>query len=305
MTASWSGSESAANFVNAPVRELAWAIAAPLMLRGNDPALWPDADWCRTQERRTHAWLQALDREPDPLQQFLSDENDRRLGARFERLIEFWLSHSEDYELLHRRLQCHNDGRTVGEFDFLVANKLTGETEHWEIASKFYLGVAQPVARHQLEWVGPGKRDRLLRKEQHLVHQQATLGQTPAAVRLLKGLGIRLDRVRTIVKGRLFYPLDFDGPSSGSDLLTDDHERGTWCTLSAARAIHPSEWVFKPKASWLEPPAARLGDDQHAGDFCAAVAPAGQRPVCVDVRRGAAYTERLMVVADDWVDDLI
>lgn len=235
------------------VRDLAWALGSPPLLQPDDPdGHWPDAEWFRALFEGSAAWFQALDRDPAPLEAWLAQGSGRRLGGYFESLWGFWLSHSPDYTVLQHNLPVRASGRTLGEFDLLVREEGTQRVLHWELAVKFYLG--QPPTEDPMRWIGPGGQDRLGHKLQRLLGHQTRLCQLDPARHLLRELGLEVAASFALIKGRLFYPLEWPAnPPRGSGL---DHLRGWWSTQRGFLNRFGSatlRWFRLPKSSWLAP----------------------------------------------------
>ncbi|WP_428772059.1 DUF1853 family protein [Vibrio sp.] len=99
-------------------------------------------------------------------------QGNRRLGFVYQHLCQQWLHHSRQFEIKAEELQLNHDGQTIGAIDFIVENHQQRQTEHWEVAIKFYL-------LHQGLWYGPNAKDRLDKKLAHMLNHQLTLSQKP------------------------------------------------------------------------------------------------------------------------------
>lgn len=184
------------------VRELAFAIASPPLLsqwphqQPDFSISLPDAQFWHQQFLNYWPRLQQLEQNPQPLQDYLQKLRSTRLGIRFEQLLAFWLEDDayHPFKLLGHSIKRMDGQRTLGEIDFLIKNKNSGEIEHWEVAIKFYLGESQLMTD---QWLGLNRNDSLGRKIRHL-------GQRQFAVDQIEGQAIQ--RRRAIIKGRLFYP---------------------------------------------------------------------------------------------------
>jgi len=241
------------------VRDLAWAIGSPPLLRparaGLDHApRWLDQAWCDRALAVSRDWLDALDHDPAPLRDHLARARDHRLGSYFEDLLAFWLTWPDNplYALIARNLPVRHEGRTLGEFDFLVRERASGETQHWEVAVKFFLGVrAGGAARH---WIGPGLRDRLDLKLARLRDHQLRLADSPAGRDLLTSLGLPAARPVCLVKGRLFYPACAREDDWTPHDAAPGHLRGWWLDHDAFRARWAAaglDWLHLPRAGWM------------------------------------------------------
>ena len=290
----------------APVRALLWAFGSPPLVTSKKDERWQPNEWYSWRALELASVLEDAAMAAD-LEAFLNAENDHRLGARFERLIEFGLAHLPDFDCVKRRLQVQFDGRTWGEFDFIVENRVARNLEHWEVACKFYLGV--PDANH-INWVGPGKRDSLIRKLRHLTHRQLVLSDAPQSLETRKSLGQELMRVRAMIKGRLFYPLGvdaihdtsfrFDTPE-GHIVLNEQAPIGYWCDFDDCLKAKPGSVRELTKSHWLDPEAGTGNADLTMEELEAQVARA---PQCVDVVTQDGEPQRWFVVAPGWFSDL-
>jgi hypothetical protein len=259
------------DFRTAAVRDLAWAcFSRPLLhipsLRGADA----DLDNChlRLDDGRRDL-LQALDRRPAPLLDFLHTARDRRLGLYFEQLWHFWLRYDPTLELIAHNLPVRAGQRTVGEFDCLYLCRQSGRCFHLELAVKFYLGLRgggrNGSCSDAAAWLGPGCNDRLDWKIDRLLHHQAQLSRHPAAVTLLGDLGIRGPAREVEVKGYLFTCANDPLPPPAG--LYPARELQPWLTLNelpAWLASRPTAARFLPldKPRWLHP--ALLSPDDTA-----------------------------------------
>ncbi len=299
------------------VRDLAWVIASPPLLRppadndsrhGDNSPRWLDQAWCNQALTASNDWLAGLDLDSEPLLTHLEREHDHRLGSHFESLLAFWLAWpaNPQYELLARNLPLRCDGRTLGEFDFLVRDRISSEVQHWEVAVKFFLGV-QPggQARH---WVGPGLRDRLDLKLDHLRQHQLRLASSPAGRRLLAERGLTAVRPVCLVKGCLFYPADADRPTWAAHAAAPGHLQGWWqdhAGFMARWGAADLRWLRLPKANWMTAvvDAELPGPTMTASELLAGLPLAGPRSaICVVGLRDGREITRGFVVAEDWPD---
>ena len=144
------------------VKDLAWALLAPpLLAPRNCSAHWLGPAWCEHAWRDYYPRLLELDANPLPLQAYINDRKDHRLGSYFESLLEFWLADPANnlYRLIASHIAIRDGQQTLGELDFLVQDKASGQFQHWEVAVKFYLGI-QAGGNYEY-WVGPGLGGRL------------------------------------------------------------------------------------------------------------------------------------------------
>ena len=176
------------------LRDLTWTINSPALLNSiNDQ--FPSDNWFK---QLPPSALLSNEGIPVPRHQ-----HHFRLGKHFEELWATWLRSNGQYSLRLANLQVNDSKRTVGEFDFLIEHQ--EQVEHWEVAIKFYLGTGN--CKSAKNWYGPNTEDRLDLKYNHLVNHQLLLGDHPAASEILATKDLKINRVRCIVKGRLFHPL--------------------------------------------------------------------------------------------------
>lgn len=243
------------NFRHSAVRDIAFALASPPLL-----SHWPsefsthrvidlpdDVFWHNLYQRYLPR-LHALDLDPTPLEQLLGSLPSSRLGIRFEALLSFWLKDDSgdwhDFQLLAQNIQLKDEKRTIGEVDFIIQNKITGDIEHWELSLKFYLGEG---ALQPYEWRGLNDRDTFGRKIKHTIQRQFNVDHLH-----LPELGkLTIDKRIAIFKGRLFYP-DHVSETAKVSLATwlhPKHLRGTW----GYDMPQDISWRRAARQEWLTP----------------------------------------------------
>lgn len=242
------------------MRDLAWVINSPALLTQSDAVYAGDkvSDvWCRRVYQRSVDWLEALDHDPNPLQQWLDQNPSPLLGIYFERLLAFWVQHVPEMQLLARNLVVLQPGRHIGEFDLLFRDLPSDELVYWEVAVKFYLR----YGRSHFEWLGPNPRDSLQRKLNKVFARQLQLHQHPAARRLLQQqFGRTAARSQAFIKGYLFYPHDSDWhqPESIPAAVSHAHLKGWWCRHAElpgwlSRRAEAHRWCVLRRLQWLAP----------------------------------------------------
>lgn len=284
---------------NPLVRDLAWALSSPPLLQRVDADIrWLDQDWLSEVTACYQSLLQTLEHDPQPLRDTVNAQKDRRLGNYFETLWRFWLATNDRYALLYANLPLRSATRTIGEFDFLVKDRETGKVLHWEVAVKFYLGVADTL--QPANWWGPARRDRLDIKTRHLLEHQGRLSRHHQAVQLFEELGIHVDETWLLLKGRLFYPADRQAVAPQG--AHPAHLRGFWLQRSAFPAGNDTSWVLLDRHQWLAPLAgvdssACVDSSQLLETW---VNNAMTRPVCVARIEAGRELERGFIVPDNW-----
>lgn len=286
------------------VRDLVWAIASPpLMQPDGCGCQWFDEAWYFQRYLGSETWLRALDADPAPLLTAVAEQKDRRLGNYFETLWAFWLEADQRYDLIVRNLPVREGGDTLGELDFVVRDNQTGLNYHWELAVKFYLGVDDTA--QMANWHGPGKRDRLDIKLNHLKKRQSQMCELPQTQALLREKGIEITGCAVILKGRLFYPGSEDAQLGPPREACTHHLRGNWFHLSefCARVDENDRFLPLVRSGWMADHGQ--ADDAAAeayrwSDVEAAIQRGMYRlPLCLMWLRGGQLF-RLFLVPDEW-----
>lgn len=259
------------------VRDLAWIInSQPLIDRvPNTPEDWWLSPW-RTQDQtmRNQKWLQALDHNPDALLSHLEQQRSPRLGVYFEQLLSFYFKHAPRFSLLSHNLQVHNEGKTLGEYDFIVHDEQEQEVLHIEVAIKFYLNHTEgsdivpnnPPIYDWHQWIGPNGKDSLALKLHHLMNKQLCLSHTNEGRLSLKKVNLPAEPLssRLLLIGYLYMPL----PSFLHDKYENTYPRfatpsNTNCywwqgnnstqIISSLKESEEVLYVKPPKHWWLSP----------------------------------------------------
>ena len=161
----------------------------------------------------------------DPLQEKLDDflhcesprRNQYRVGRYFERLVLFYLQQIRQVEVLANALQIQEEGRTIGELDFVFRDE-SGRLQHWEVAVKFYLHFpGEHISGSHL--IGPDPRDNFETKIKRLFEHQL-----PLSKKVFPDIAER----HAFVKGRVFYHPAFPPPDTLPAELSPTHLRGAW-----------------------------------------------------------------------------
>ena len=238
------------------VRDLAWVMAAPGLLRVADGFAVPDAYGVAAVQR---AWpqMQALDSVPAPLLDWIAARNPQRLGRYFETLLEYWLVHLLGGELIAANLKVKDGKRVIGEFDFLWCDA-DGSLQHWEASVKFYLQV--DAAAGLAGYVGTLTRDRLDLKFARLRDKQLKLAATDAGTLALP-LGYNGLHARALLKGWLFYPAG--QPARPAPDVSAQHLQGWWLRWDGVANLPQVglRWRVLERLAWLTPALSLDGAD--------------------------------------------
>lgn len=258
---------------DAAVRDLAWLLFSPQLLREQPPAgklasVFETPD----EAAATVAWLLELDRNAAPLRRAITESKVTRLGRYAECLLACFLQWGPAVRLVAANVALRRAGRTLGECDFLVETA-SGRRLHWELAVKCYLHAgccpqAGGTRAALADYVGPNLQDRFDLKLAHLLDHQLPLSARDEFASL--GHAGPWD-AQMFVKGWLFYRWDdseagAQAPPAPAE-IDPAHGRGFWLTraqwpgLSAGRA---DGWAVLPRLAWLAPRRRIAADSAEA-----------------------------------------
>ena len=260
------------------VRALVWCLLSPGLVNESKTYSFAQAaaqktkDWCQQMYQSLTPFLQQLDKNPEPLHQWLAKYQSWRLGIRFEAYWSFIFKQLVEQQTLakcvdHIQVQA-NIGfsskplkQTLGELDYVYQDKKELLT-HLEIAVKFYL--LNPDAFGFERLLGPNGGDWFERKLGHLFEQQLAISQTNEA-QLLLSEHFDISHKETLqcqhqglIKGMIFFPLADDGRFNAheTDLINKYCLTGFWGNINNWYLSDPLEigcWLMIDKLAWLEP----------------------------------------------------
>lgn len=176
---------------------------------------------------------------------------EQKLGHLYEDAMERLIRKSDEWELLARNVQVSGaDGRTLGEFDFLLRDVRSGAAVHLELAVKFYLAYVDAAGVERFP--GPDPRDNWLVKLDRMRTRQLKLWESEAGRRLLsERFGIERMVVRQRVYGIIFDHISVSEPSDPPSISP---------TARRARWLYVMDWdryfldlrrvVIVPKYLW-------------------------------------------------------
>ena len=99
----------------------------------------------------------------------------RPQGKQMEQLMAEAIERSDRYDLIVHGLQVPDTGRTIGELDFLIFDKEKEKVIHMEMVYKYFIHDAEEGGEPLGVWIGPGRKDRLTWKLEHLAEHQFPL----------------------------------------------------------------------------------------------------------------------------------
>lgn len=174
----------------------------------------------------------------------------QKLGHLYEDALEHLLEQSDALSLLSSNLQVVNDeGRTLGEMDFVLRDHLGNCNCHLELAVKFYLAYRGP---NGWRYPGPDARDNWQRKLDRMQTHQLRLAEDPNAKRLLEErFAITKIAVRQLIYGRIFYPMGAEEHPLPEGMSANGL-RGRWlyCAEWSRWMTSASELRVIPKPLW-------------------------------------------------------
>lgn len=128
------------------------------------------------------------------------------LGRRMEHFMRLYLKTS-GYKVLAQGLQIRAEKQTLGELDFLIQAPQSQEIIHLEQVYKFYIYLPESVPG-QGHWLGPNRRDSLVKKMQKLQAKQFPLLYQAATQPFLAPFNINIEQVQQQLnfKAQLYLP---------------------------------------------------------------------------------------------------
>ena len=134
------------------------------------------------------------------------------LGKRMEEFFRFYIENFSEEELVAYNEQIIQEKKTIGELDFLLKNPISEVISHIELVYKYYLYDPELSSNPISCWIGPNRKDFLIKKLERLTQRQFPLLYHPATAPLLKKLGVSPQEVvqKLCFKANLFLPFSHD-----------------------------------------------------------------------------------------------
>lgn len=243
------------------VADLAWVISAlPLLgeIQLRSDLLAPEFIPKSETPEINPLWLEhliTLNHSPAPLIRHIEQRHSSRVGFYYEALISYLLTAFPGVELIQEHLQLQQQGKTLGEIDFLYRDLESNTVIHLETAVKFYLGVASWQDREvpYKHWLGPMIKDRLDLKTQHLIHHQTQISKSQAFLEQAKARDIPTPTQRQILmQGYLFIH-----PDKTVDYPHQQTPNAQACWFSRKDVDHylnnDERYLILRKPYWLSP----------------------------------------------------
>ncbi|MFK5922792.1 MAG: DUF1853 family protein [Verrucomicrobiota bacterium] len=228
----------------------------------------------------------------------------RRVGYYFESLVHYWLKAMRKVEILAQGHQIVENGRTLGELDFVFRDE-QGVLTHWEVAVKFYLYCSEIEVKGS-HYIGPNAGDTF-----ELKRDKVFARQLPLSEKLFPELEVR----QAFVKGRIFYHPQTVVADERPLGLMAGHLRGTWIRSSELSWLESGAEAGKAAYHLIEKPhwladfcesnyENSLLDFQTIKEHLQTHFSQQKQPVLISVltQRDDSWQEceRVFVVADDW-----
>jgi len=207
----------------------------------NTPLLWKESD------------LLGLHQLELPIQNILefnqSISDNLRLGKRVERFVSAELKQNTDIEILLENTQIKQEKITIGEIDCIL--KQNGVPIHLEIIYKFYLYDPNVGTTEIEHWIGPNRKDSLLKKLHKLRDKQLPLIYNEHTKPVLNAIHVNaadiLQRLR--FKAQLFLP--YQGDQGNFNLLNKDCLKGFYIHYSKINQFSHCQFYTPNKIDWL------------------------------------------------------
>ncbi|NJX15082.1 DUF1853 family protein [Tamlana crocina] len=177
-----------------------------------------------------------------------------RLGKRVERFVSAELNRNDDIEVCGENIQIQKDKITLGEIDSIL--KQHNRPIHLEIVYKFYL-YAPHEAHDEIEhWIGPNRRDSLIKKLRKLKDKQLPLLYNNYTLPVLERLNIDVKTVEQQVyfKAQLFLP--FESEAIPFNKINQDCVKGFYIRFNAIENFSECKFYFPSKHNWLIEPVS-------------------------------------------------
>lgn len=139
-----------------------------------------------------------------------------RLGHIAETVVSQLIKSSSNYNVLRENVQIIEEGKTIGEVDFIIKDEKTSELTHLELAYKFYL-FDPNISEHIIDnWIGPNRNDSLKEKLQKLKEKQFPLLYQKASQSNFKNINTQEIKQALCLLASLFIPYGYKRNFSAS-----------------------------------------------------------------------------------------
>ena len=206
----------------------------------NTPLLWENHDLLG---------LEQLKLNPKNTTHFNQNMADQMLlGKRVERFVNEELKQQENIQILVENVQIQNQKITIGEIDCIF--KQNDTPIHLEIVYKFYLYDPDMGNVEIDRWIGPNRKDSLVKKLNKLKDKQLPLLYNPFTKSVLNKLTIDPKDIlqRVLFKAQLFTPYK---DQIELDLLNKNCLKGFYIHVADIKQFSTCKFYIPIKADWL------------------------------------------------------
>ncbi|AMC10564.1 hypothetical protein Lupro_04595 [Lutibacter profundi] len=173
-----------------------------------------------------------------------------RLGKRVERFVSNELNQYKAITILKENIQIQDGNTTIGEIDCLL--KQQEQPIHLEIVYKFYL-YDKTVGLTELEhWIGPNRKDSLVKKLTKLKEKQLPLLLKPQTKPTLEKLKIYVKEIKQLVyfKAQLFIPYQLK--NNTFKLINNNCIKGFYIYFQELSQFSECKFHMPTKVNWLQ-----------------------------------------------------
>lgn len=181
-------------------------------------------------------------------------KKDMVLGKRIELFFKAFIDQSKRYSIIASEIQIISNKLTLGEFDFLLTDRVNKQQLHVELACKFYLHLDGKNTDNINLWIGPNKRDSLINKIQKLKTKQFPLLHALESQEVLAHLTVEPNAIvqELCFKAFLFVPfrnLDHDYKPTFDGAWLSLGQFLSYFKRKQAHYFIPEkqDWIMKPR----------------------------------------------------------
>ena len=174
-----------------------------------------------------------------------------RLGVYAEEVLKWALELHPDFQVIATGKQIMEEGKTIGELDFIFEYLPNHRFYHLELAVKFYLNYNNSNLLHN--FIGPNARDRLSIKYKKMLQHQIKMTEQPATQSWLKEQSISSIYPLLHLPGVLFF--HWQNKMHGvPTTINKDCKKAQWGYFHEWNQVAESdftEWRILNKLDWL------------------------------------------------------
>ena len=179
-----------------------------------------------------------------------------RLGKYIERFVSFELAQNPSIEIISENIQIQKEKITLGELDCIILKD--GKPIHLEIIYKFYLYDASMGSNEIDHFIGPNRKDSLLKKLTKLKEKQLPLLYSNECKKYLKSIHLASKNIAQQVyfKAQLFIP--FSNKSVQLSKINKECIVGYYINKTELSQFFNCKFHIPNKKDWLVMPHERV-----------------------------------------------